>query len=610
MYVRRFGTLKKIIGQAGLLGAGLLMGPLLTATPANAATSLKPPTSATNGQTWVEVSTPAQLEYIDQHPSTYLGANIELMNNITLPAPTTGANENWIPFGNTYNSPYSGSFNGQGYRISGLVINDATDESVGFFGYTTGTIENLSLNGTMTSTLADAKLAGLVGWQITGTITNVSVTDTVTSPTNTEVGPLPPVGGLAGQANGIITHSHADATVLGGYGSADGGLVGSLVGGTVQDCYATGSVLGGDMSMNGGLVGTMNAAIPSTGHVATIVSSVQGSYARVNVTGPEHTVNGGLVGVLGVGPGQPQGDSITNSYAVGSVFGNDRGYIDSDGGLVGTQDPGTTISDSYATGHVYGGVDDVNGGLIGEQWLVPNATTTTIADFFDSTTSTLSAGIGLLGSGSSGITGEPTLTLQQKSTYVGAGWNFSTIWGINSAVNAGFPYLLWQEPSGGTPTGSPPSTFTPPTLTLTPLSIGGLSTPVISNLGENTLTAIEYGTTAGFAEERAAIAAGVSATGEGIDSGYLVALLDGSGVGLQQHISAVQQGQFAALYQKLGIIPTWTDNTVNINQGVKALLQAGASALAIENYLVQLDGFSWTAAQAQAGAGFPIQSGA
>ncbi len=38
--------------------------------------------------------------------------------------------------------------------------------------------------------------------------------------------------------------------------------------------------------------------------------------------------------------------------------------------------------------------------------------------------------------------------------------------------------------------------------------------------------------------------------------------------------SAEQQGQFADLYQKLGIIPTWTDNTVSIPTGVAALVTA------------------------------------
>lgn len=154
-----------------------------------------------------------------------------------------------------------------------------------------------------------------------------------------------------------------------------------------------------------------------------------------------------------------------------------------------------------------------------------------------------------------------------------------------------------------------PPVWTPPVLQAEPVSVDGVSHQVIGNLGYNPATAIQQGTFVGYVEERAAVAAGATFSGEGTDSAYLSAILDGSGVGLQQHVSAVQQGQWAALYQKLGILPTWTDNTVSIPQGVAALVKTGAPALAIENYLVQLDGFSWAAAQTQAAAGFPLQSG-
>ena len=147
----------------------------------------------------------------------------------------------------------------------------------------------------------------------------------------------------------------------------------------------------------------------------------------------------------------------------------------------------------------------------------------------------------------------------------------------------------------------------PPALTPESVTVDGVNSQVIGNLGYNLVIAIQNGTLTGYVEERTAIEAGATFSGEGTDSSYLSAILDGSGVGQQQHVSAVQQGQFAALYQKLGIIPTWTDNTVSLPQGVTTLLQSGASTLAIENYLVQLGGFSWTAAQAQAAAGFPLQ---
>lgn len=149
--------------------------------------------------------------------------------------------------------------------------------------------------------------------------------------------------------------------------------------------------------------------------------------------------------------------------------------------------------------------------------------------------------------------------------------------------------------------------WAPPMLVPESVTVGGVSTEVIGNLGYNPQAAIQNGIYVGYTEERAAVLAGASFTGEGIDSFYLSAILDGSGVGLQQHVSAVQQGQFAALYQNLGIIPTWTNDTVSIPQGVTTLIKAGAWPLAIENYLVQLGAFSWTAVQAQAAQNFPIQ---
>jgi YVTN family beta-propeller protein len=153
---------------------------------------------------------------------------------------------------------------------------------------------------------------------------------------------------------------------------------------------------------------------------------------------------------------------------------------------------------------------------------------------------------------------------------------------------------------------APSAPWMPPKLIPEPVTVGSISGAVIGNLGFNPITAVQNGTYAGYMEERAALVAGVSFTGEGTDSSYLSAILDGAGVGQQQHVSATQQGEFAALYQKLGIIPTWTDNSVGIAQGVAALENAKAPVLAIENYLVQLGGYSWTVAQQQAALGFPI----
>jgi len=147
--------------------------------------------------------------------------------------------------------------------------------------------------------------------------------------------------------------------------------------------------------------------------------------------------------------------------------------------------------------------------------------------------------------------------------------------------------------------GSPLPTLSPESVT-----VDGVTTTVIGNLGFNPARAIAYGTSVGFVEERAAILAGASFHAEGTDSSYLSAILSGVGVGLQHYVSAIQQGQFAASYQSLGIIPTWTNASVTISEGLAALKKAAASPLSIENYLVQLWGYSWTNALSAATSGF------
>ncbi len=152
-----------------------------------------------------------------------------------------------------------------------------------------------------------------------------------------------------------------------------------------------------------------------------------------------------------------------------------------------------------------------------------------------------------------------------------------------------------------------PPAWTPPVLHSENFEWGGRQESVIGNLGFNSPPAIVTGTYVGYVEERAAIAAGATFSGEGTNSSYLSAILSGAGVGLQRHVSAIQQGQFAALYQRLGIVPTWMNNTVTVAAGVQALLTAHAPTLAIENYLVQMDGFSWSVAARDASRGFLIR---
>lgn len=184
-------------------------------------------------------------------------------------------------------------------------------------------------------------------------------------------------------------------------------------------------------------------------------------------------------------------------------------------------------------------------------------------------------------------TGTATYAMGSNLTAVVPG-DVVTLYEVNasSAVEAMRQWTLTAADIAAAP---PIPVWTPPILSPDPVTIGSTHSTVIGNRGYNPPIAIQRGSFHGYVEERAAIGAGATFNGEGTDSAYLSAILDGSGVGVgDNHVTAVQQGQFAALYQKLGIIPTWTDTTVTMPHAVAALVKASASSLAIENYLVQL----------------------
>ena len=188
-----------------------------------------------------------------------------------------------------------------------------------------------------------------------------------------------------------------------------GGLVANLDNGTVSNAYVTGTVKGNQFG-TGGLVGHM-----------TNSSSISNSYSTATVIAIDDV--GGLVGI-------GQGSTISNSYATGLVTtltgigGVNRG------GLAGSFTG--TITNSYATGAVLGGGLN-HGGLVGNG----NNATTITNSFWDTQTTGMTTGVGVFGSGGTGLT-----TAQMKNTknFFDAGWDFNTIWGrdTNNVQNNGY----------------------------------------------------------------------------------------------------------------------------------------------------------------------------
>ena len=271
-------------------------------------------------------------------------AHAKLMNNIDLSS-VCGESNSWTPIGNSIDKPYEGTFNGNGHTISGLYIYTGyTDQ--GLFGYVSGTVQNLTVDGTVSginsvggvvgsnggnvedcaftgSVSGVGPVGGVVGHNDGGRVENCYNTGSVTS-----IGS--PVGGVVGynDSGGSVTNCYNTGTVSSTSNSGDPGGVGGVVGdngGTVKNCYNTGSVTG-TSNYVGGVVGWN-------------ISSVTNCYNTGSVTGSNSPV-GGVVGY--------NISSVTNCYNTGSVSGPDSVSGSYVGGVVGLN------SSSTVTGTVTG----------------------------------------------------------------------------------------------------------------------------------------------------------------------------------------------------------------------------------------------------------------
>ncbi|AEH60006.1 GLUG domain protein [Methanosalsum zhilinae DSM 4017] len=359
---------------------------------------------------------PYQISNIDQlqNMKLDLSAHYVLIDNIDA-SDTVNWNDGagFEPIGNTTGYHFTGSFDGNGYEITGFYINRSGTSYIGLFGYTGfgAEIKNVGLVDVdiITGQLGQSYVGALVGYN-NGFIESSYATGNVDGFAN--------VGGLAGSNSGTINNSYATGNVDGW--EYVGGLAGSNSG-TVNNSYATGGVEGS--SWIGGLVGDNRG-------------SIENSYATGNVNGFANV--GGLVG-----QSRDDGAIITSfatgnvdgSWSVGGLVGNNRGNIENSyatgsvegsswiGGLVGLNSG--TISNSYATGNVIG--NDYIGGLVGD-----NDGGTISNSYWNTETSGLDVSDG----GEERNTSEMTYP-HANNTYVG--WDFEKIWIIQADINDGYP---------------------------------------------------------------------------------------------------------------------------------------------------------------------------
>ena len=350
----------------------------------------------------------------------------ETTANAILTADIDLSDKSWIPIGSI--NQYRGTFDGDGHTISGLYI-DSNDYYQGLFGYlstdgdNTGTVQNLTVSGSVSGGMYVGGIAGNNRGSVTGCAFSGSVSGNSY------------VGGVVGENSGSVTNCAFSGSVTSS-SSYVGGVVGeNSDGSTVENCYNTGTVTGTDDYV-GGVVGEnrgisivkncYNTGAVSGGEdVGGVVgnnsssSTVENCYNTGTVTGPSTNV-GGVVGD-NRGP-------VKNCYNTGNISGNVSG------GVVG-QNHGS-VTNCYNIGTVSGG-EDV-GGVVGYN--------------FDSVTGCYflqqELEISGIGDGSGSGSATPLSAEKFESQESFTSWDFASTWKIEPIF--GRPTLQDNAEIGGT----------------------------------------------------------------------------------------------------------------------------------------------------------------
>ncbi len=216
----------------------------------------------------------------------------------------------WTPIGKDFDHSFKGIFDGNGYKVSGVYIEDSSDDAyLGLFGC-------LGLGGK---------------------IENVRVEDSYVKGT----GDHACVGGVCGSSsNGLISSSYNTGSVEGtGSNASVGGVCGVCsLGSSVSNSYNTGSAKGGNNAFVGGVCGYNFGMISN-------------SYNTGSVEGGKYASVGGVCGKYKVN----NNAKISNCYNVGSVKGGESGQV---GGVCGNNNEGEITDCYYLAGTATNGIGD------------------------------------------------------------------------------------------------------------------------------------------------------------------------------------------------------------------------------------------------------------
>lgn len=309
-----------------------------------------------------------------------LGATIDLDGHL------------WTPVGTMIEKSFKGTFDGNDYIISNLIVNQPDRDFAGLFGSVLGaTITNVHIDGAIV--FGQSTVGGLVA--------NLSTDSSV-------------------ENSSIINGSISCAT--GWYGGIAGGLVGGLLTrSSVKKSSFSGTVNGGDQI--GGLVGT-----------AWDTTLIEESFSEGLVSGDN--IVGGLVGftTMNFPPNPNSRNYVKNSYSRSNVIATGMRA----GGLYGSPETNGSIENSYSTGTV--SATETFGGSIGNIMY----DTPVFNTFWDVESSGVNDGIGEYTPGDDiSVIGKTTEEMKTDD-FLQLLDNGQNLWIINPEMNDGYPILAHQ----------------------------------------------------------------------------------------------------------------------------------------------------------------------
>ncbi len=287
-------------------------------------------------------------------------------------------NKPWTPIGKYTNdgfnnTPYTGTFDGQGHTIKGLYVN-LPDVAVGLFGcLEDAAVRNLTVDGYVQGRNIVGGIAGKARAYGTApsTVENCRNNCHVVCEYGTGSGSFLYVGGIVGSAAdttiaGCVNTGVVEAKGSNNFSSVAAGIVGSLYENvTVKNCYNTGEINVTGDKLRAGTAGGIAGSDFSDG--STISDCYNLGAVTVSYTGNSDNYTAEVGGIMGYI--STSATTVSNCYSVGkltSTTGTGTSYI---GGVVGSNAYNNTVENCYyldstatkAVGNGGGIVDEATG---------------------------------------------------------------------------------------------------------------------------------------------------------------------------------------------------------------------------------------------------------